>query len=65
MNGLEGICPKCGHRYYGWALNIQSNQLCVKCGSALEIRKDGVLVRPRLPTLRAEEYERVSRLADN
>ena len=56
MSGLEGICPQCGARFRGWALTIQRNQLCVKCGSALEIRKDDVLIRSGFSPFKAEEY---------
>ncbi len=45
MNSLVGICPKCKRRHYGPALTRQRNQMCVKCGSVLDIRKDGILVR--------------------
>jgi hypothetical protein len=41
---LEGICPKCSTHYLGWALSSQKNQLCVKCGSSLVIRKDDILI---------------------
>jgi hypothetical protein len=34
---LEGKCPKCGARYYGWALNSPRNQMCENCGIGLEI----------------------------
>ncbi len=34
---LEGKCPKCGARYYGWALNSPRNQSCEFCGIGLEI----------------------------
>jgi hypothetical protein len=45
MNSLEGICPKCQRRHYGPALNQHRNQLCVKCGSVLVIKRDGIQVR--------------------
>ena len=38
---LEGICPKCGVRYYGWALRFPRNQSCSSCGAALEITEEG------------------------
>ena len=38
---LEGKCPKCGTRYYGWALCNPRHQTCSKCGVALEITEDG------------------------
>lgn len=37
---LEGKCPKCGARYYGWALRSPRNQMCGKCGVGLEITDD-------------------------
>jgi predicted nucleic-acid-binding Zn-ribbon protein len=53
---LEGICPKCSSHYYGWALGSQKNQLCVKCGSSLVIRKDDVLIRSGFSPFKANEY---------
>jgi predicted nucleic-acid-binding Zn-ribbon protein len=44
MNGFEAICPKCGGHHYGWALSAERYRLCGKCGNALEVKKDGVLV---------------------
>jgi len=38
---LEGACPKCGARYYGWALRNPRNQMCHKCGTALRITDEG------------------------
>jgi len=35
---MKGICPKCGARYYGWALENPLRRKCRKCGSALEIQ---------------------------
>jgi NAD-dependent SIR2 family protein deacetylase len=40
---LEGICPKCGSRYYGWSLDNPAKQKCEKCGGALTIIRDGVI----------------------
>ncbi len=57
MHGWEGFCPECGLRYLGWALVTQRNQLCIKCGSALQIRKDGVIYRhTERAAFKAEEY---------
>jgi hypothetical protein len=53
---LEGICHECRLHYHGWALNYQRNQICLKCGSALEIRSDGVLVRSVFTPFKAGEY---------
>jgi hypothetical protein len=56
MNSLEGICPKCKRRHYGPALMSQRNQMCVKCGSVLDMRRDGILVR-RVNTTGARDYK--------
>jgi hypothetical protein len=53
---LEGICPQCGRRHYGQALNRQRNQLCVKCGCGLAIRRNGVLIH-QASLLGAIEYK--------
>jgi len=41
MSGITGKCPKCGQIYCGWALVDPDFQKCEKCGSALDIRRDG------------------------
>lgn len=41
-SNLEGICPKCGAHYFGWALNKPSDRKCEKCGAALDVYKDGI-----------------------
>jgi hypothetical protein len=46
MNGMKGVCPRCGTSYYGWALASPEQQRCSQCGSALEIRRDGASGRP-------------------
>ena len=35
---LEGRCPKCGIRYYGWALRDSGHQTCPSCGRKLQIK---------------------------
>jgi hypothetical protein len=41
----EGICPRCGIRYEGWALLNPIYQTCPSCGVNLEIRNgEGELV---------------------
>ena len=35
---LEGRCPKCRIRYYGWALREARYRFCPTCDSALEIK---------------------------
>jgi hypothetical protein len=54
---LEGICHECGLHYHGWGLNSRRNQMCLKCGCALEIRNDGLLVRSPFSPFKAEEYQ--------
>jgi hypothetical protein len=34
---LEGKCPHCGARYYGWALSNPGDKICSRCGETLEI----------------------------
>lgn len=43
MSGMEGICPNCGVRYYGWALDEPQWQHCDQCGTMLDIERDGVV----------------------
>lgn len=38
---IEGKCPKCGARYFGWALRFPRNQSCSNCGTALIIFENG------------------------
>ncbi|MBN1862246.1 MAG: hypothetical protein JW790_01195 [Dehalococcoidales bacterium] len=38
---LEGKCPKCGARYFGWALRFPRHQVCPRCGVGLAIVEDG------------------------
>jgi hypothetical protein len=53
MNRLQGICPDCGASYYGWALQSLPHQACDYCGTALTVRKNGVLLRRDLSLLKA------------
>jgi hypothetical protein len=53
---LEGKCPKCGARYYGWALTMPRHQMCDKCGVGLEITEDGRAVGKGYSPFEAEEY---------
>ncbi len=54
---IEGICPQCKVHYHGNALNTKNNQLCLKCGSTLEIRNNGVLVSTALSPFKYKEYQ--------
>ena len=31
----EAKCPKCGTRYFGWALLDPKHQICKECGAKL------------------------------
>ena len=33
----KATCPKCGRRYYGWALGSPQHQTCDECLTSLEI----------------------------
>jgi hypothetical protein len=54
---IEGICPKCGWRYYGWSLLQPRNQSCTKCGAGLLITEDGKKVIQGFSPFTAEEYK--------
>jgi len=34
----KAICPKCGTKYVGWALEHKT-QTCERCGTELEVKK--------------------------
>jgi len=38
----EAKCPKCGARYFGWALRDPKYQKCEKCGAQLEVIEQGM-----------------------
>jgi uncharacterized OB-fold protein len=37
---MKGKCPKCGARYYGWALKEPVHQYCDECGSELDVYEE-------------------------
>lgn len=41
---IEGKCPNCGNRYFGWALKAQQHQTCDACGVKLEVIRNGLRV---------------------
>ena len=41
---LRGTCLACGAQYSGQVLKIERYQICVKCGSNLEVREDGRII---------------------
>ena len=53
---IEGKCPKCGRRCYGWALLQPRNQSCGKCGVGLLITKDGQTVVEGYSPFTADKY---------
>ena len=54
---IEGVCPKCSRRYYGWALLQPRNQSCSKCGVGLLITEDGIKTIQGYSPFTAEEYK--------
>jgi hypothetical protein len=57
MNGPQAICPKCGARYYGWALQTPRHQMCEICGAALVVRINGVLIRSKFSPVMAHAQQ--------
>jgi hypothetical protein len=53
---LEGKCSLCGLYYHGKALSTPRNRICVKCGSALDLRKDGIRIINPFAGHKAEKY---------
>ena len=55
---LEGRCPKCDTRYYGWALAVASQQACTKCGHKLDIYESetGRLIATGNSIFEADKY---------
>ena len=53
---IEGKCPRCSQRYYGWALLQPRNQSCTKCGTGLIIREDSGNTVLGYSPFTAEEY---------
>ena len=54
---IEGRCPKCGQRYYGWALLQPRYQSCLKCGVGFLITEDGKKTFQGYSPFTAEEYK--------
>lgn len=52
---IEGKCPNCGFAVFGWALRFSRNQVCPKCGAALEVIEDGKVIAGYSP-FSAEPY---------
>lgn len=54
---IEGICPKCGQQYWGWALVQPRYQSCAKCGTGLLIYEDGKKIGEGYSPFTAEKYQ--------
>ena len=54
---MKGKCPKCGERFYGWALLDPRHQSCLKCGVGLLITEDGKKAIQGFSPFSAEEYK--------
>jgi ribosomal protein S27AE len=54
---IEGTCPRCGQRYFGWSLLQPRNQACARCGAGLLITEDGVRKIEGYSPFTAEEYK--------
>ena len=54
---IEGVCPNCGERSYGWALLRPRNQSCTKCGTGLLLTEDGKKTIQGYSPFTAEEYK--------
>ena len=54
---IEGRCPKCGRKYYGWILMQPRNQSCTHCGVELLITEDGGRVVKGYSPFTADEYK--------
>jgi hypothetical protein len=53
---IEAICPQCKVHYYGQALSARQNQICMKCGNPLAIKRDDCITFPALSAVRAGKY---------
>ncbi|KTB48782.1 hypothetical protein [Dehalogenimonas alkenigignens] len=38
---LQGKCPNCGYECVGWGLQFPRHQSCARCGTGLQITRDG------------------------
>jgi len=53
---IEGVCPRCGNRYYGWSLLQPQHQICSTCGVGLLIIEDGKRTIQGYSPFAAKEY---------
>jgi hypothetical protein len=54
---IEGTCPKCSQRYYGWVLLQPRSQNCSKCGIGLLITEDGKNIIPEYASFNGDDYK--------
>jgi Zn-finger nucleic acid-binding protein len=47
---LQGVCPRCGTKFYGWALKSPEHQDCSRCGSWLDITEGSTEHQTASPT---------------
>ena len=57
MDGLEGICSKCGAHYYGWGLRNPRHQMCGRCGVGLDIMRNGEKITTGYSPFDAPQYD--------
>ncbi len=43
-SNLRGTCLQCGAQYSGQVLKKERYQICIKCGSNLEVRENGIII---------------------
>ena len=53
---IEAKCPKCGAYYCGWALLNPQHQMCSKCGTALDVYQNGLIIFKGYSPFTAEKY---------
>ena len=54
---MKGKCPRCGARYFGWALKEPVHQYCDECGSELEVYEQTDYNWRRFSAFNYEKYE--------
>jgi DNA-directed RNA polymerase subunit RPC12/RpoP len=54
---IEGLCPKCGKRYWGWSLKNPRYQSCRECGSGLSMSENGKQIINDYSPFTADEHK--------
>jgi hypothetical protein len=64
---LEGRCPKCGIRYYGWALFNTKHQTCPDCGTKLEIKESNGTISEGYspPLINKNQLKKIMNIGDD